>query len=153
MRQPVSRTFGQAVIACAAAVILAGCTASAPAPAVTVVSTVTAPPATVTVTAAPPVTIPATPAPAPATPAAPAAPAAEATFVMPNVVGMVLQDAQDKLQSMGSFLMDQTDARGLGRVQVLDSNWKVCKQDPAPGSTVPVSTLVTLASVKLAESC
>ena len=72
---------------------------------------------------------------------------------MPEVVGMVLQDAQDQLQSMGSFLMDQTDARGWGRLQILDSNWKVCSQDPAPGATVPISTLVTLASVKLSEHC
>ena len=44
---------------------------------------------------------------------------------MPRVVGMVLQDAQDLLQSRGSYLMDQIDAKGWGRWQILDSGWKV----------------------------
>lgn len=74
-------------------------------------------------------------------------------FTMPNVAGMNLQLAQDLLQSKGSYLMDQTDAKGLGRVQLLDSNWKVCRQSPSAGSRVSTSTLVTLASVKLIESC
>ena len=72
---------------------------------------------------------------------------------MPALVGMNLQLAQDTLQARGSWLMDQQDASGLGRMQILDSNWHVCTQDPAPGATVPVSTLVTLASVKLDERC
>lgn len=74
-------------------------------------------------------------------------------FTMPNVTGMNLQLAQDLLQSKGSYLMDQTDAKGLGRFQILDSNWKVCRQSPSPGSKITTSTLVTLASVKLIESC
>jgi beta-lactam-binding protein with PASTA domain len=72
---------------------------------------------------------------------------------MPNVIGMNLQLAQDLLQSKGSYLMTQTDAKGLGRFQVLDSNWKVCKQSPVAGQRVSTATLVTLASVKLIESC
>ena len=75
------------------------------------------------------------------------------SFLMPAVVGMNLQKAQDLLQSLGSYLMDQTDASGLGRFQILDRNWKVCVQTPSPGKKVPISTIVTLASVKLAESC
>lgn len=74
-------------------------------------------------------------------------------FTMPNVIGMNLQLAQDLLQSKGSYLMSQTDAKGLGRFQVLDSNWKVCKQSPGAGQRVSTATLVTLASVKLIESC
>ena len=81
-----------------------------------------------------------------------AAPAAE-VFTMPSLVGKNLQLSQDKLQALGSYLMDQTDAAGLGRIQVWDSNWHVCTQNPAPGKTVPVDTLVTLSSVKLAEQC
>jgi PASTA domain len=84
--------------------------------------------------------------------AKPATPAPE-VFKMPNLVGENLQLAQDKLQALGSYLMDQQDAAGLGRIQVLDSNWQVCTQDPAPGATVPVDTMVTLAAVKLAEHC
>ena len=78
---------------------------------------------------------------------------AEATFVMPKVVGMNLQLAQDLLQSKGSYLMDQQDFKKLGRFQIIDSNWKVCSQSPAAGKKLPISTIVTLASVKLSESC
>jgi hypothetical protein len=77
----------------------------------------------------------------------------EAKFVMPNLVGMNLQLAQDTLQAKGSYVLDQTDYKGLNRIQILDSNWKVCKQTPNAGKSVPVSTVVTLASVKLSERC
>jgi hypothetical protein len=80
-------------------------------------------------------------------------PTAEEKFTMPKVVGMNLQLAQDLLQSKGSYIMDQEDFKGLNRFQINDSNWKVCKQTPAPGKSVPVSTVVTLYSVKLAERC
>jgi hypothetical protein len=75
------------------------------------------------------------------------------TFTMPALVGFNLQDAQDVLQSFGSFLLTQTDATGLGRFQVLDSNWKVCYQRPAPGAEVDILKLIELGAVKLEESC
>lgn len=78
--------------------------------------------------------------------------AAEETFKMPKVVGMVLQDAQDLLQSMDSYVMDQQDAL-YDRLQIDDSNWRVCSQSPKPGAVVPVSTVVVLKSVKLREKC
>jgi hypothetical protein len=81
----------------------------------------------------------------------PSAASSEEAFKMPGLVGMM--DAQDKLQSLGSYMLDQQDATGLDRMQVLDSNWKVCSQDPAPGARVPSSATVSLASVKLSESC
>ena len=84
-----------------------------------------------------------------ATPAA----AAQETFVMPKLVGVNLQLAQDTLQSKGSYLMDQKDHKGLSRLQIFDSNWKVCAQSPAAGKKVPTSTIVVLSSVKLSESC
>ena len=68
-----------------------------------------------------------------------AKPTAEASFVMPKVVGMNLQLAQDLLQSKGSY--------------ILDRNWKVCAQSPSAGKRVSASTMVTLSSVKLSESC
>lgn len=77
----------------------------------------------------------------------------EAKFTMPRVVGMNLQLAQDLLQSKGSYILDQVDHKGLFRFQVLDSNWKVCKQSPAAGKVVLASTVVTLSSVKLTERC
>jgi hypothetical protein len=79
--------------------------------------------------------------------------AAVETFVMPKVTGMNLQLAQDLLQSKGSYLMDQEDASGLGRFQIIDSAWKVCSQSPSAGKKVPTSTMVVLKSVKLTESC
>ena len=82
-----------------------------------------------------------------------ASPAAETFFTMPRVVGMNLQLAQDLLQSLGSYGLLQDDFKGLNRFQVLDSNWKVCKQSPSPGKKVSTSTIVTLSSVKLTERC
>lgn len=75
------------------------------------------------------------------------------TPVMPSVVGMVLQDAQDLLQAQGSYLMDQADASGEGRIQFFDSNWRVCSQAPSAGSPLSSVDIVTLNSVKLDESC
>ena len=80
-------------------------------------------------------------------------PSDPATPVMPSVVGMVLQDAQDVLQSQGSYLMDQADASGEGRLQFFDSNWRVCSQQPSAGSPLSSMDIVTLSSVKLDESC
>lgn len=77
----------------------------------------------------------------------------EAKFTMPRVVGMNLQLAQDLLQSKGSYILDQVDHKGLLRLQVLDSNWKICKQTPGAGKVVFASTVVTLSSVKLTERC
>lgn len=83
----------------------------------------------------------------------PEAPAVEETFEMPTLVGVNLQLAQDTLQALDSYVLDQADASGLGRFQMNDSNWTVCAQDPASGAVVPISTIVTLASVKLDETC
>lgn len=52
---------------------------------------------------------------------------------MPDVVGMNLQGAQDKIQSLGVFFSRSEDASGAGRAQVLDRNWIVVGQTPEPG--------------------
>jgi hypothetical protein len=75
------------------------------------------------------------------------------TFVMPPLVGANLQDAQDMLQSLNSYLMTQTDATGMERFQVLDSGWKVCGQRPRAGATVSLDKMVELLVVKLDERC
>jgi hypothetical protein len=75
------------------------------------------------------------------------------TFVMPDLVGAVLQDAQDRLQSLGSYSLDQEDASGVDRLQLLDSNWIVCRQSPPSGIEVSLDRLVTLWSVKIDERC
>lgn len=82
----------------------------------------------------------------------PAAAVAE-TFVMPPLVGVNLQRAQDLLQSRGSFLLTQTDGTGQDRYQVLDYGWKVCAQDPVAGTVTDLATLVELVAVKLSEAC
>ena len=117
----------------------------------------------VTVTAAPsqpPITVTASPTPTPTAPPTVVAPIASAAptvapaiIVMPKLVGQNLQLAQDILQKQGSFVMDQTDALGLDRIQVNDSNWTVCAQDPKAGTEIEASAVVTLASVKLTEKC
>lgn len=78
---------------------------------------------------------------------------ASASFRMPNLVGLNLQLAQDKLQSLGSYVLDQEDAAGLSRIQVNDANWQVCQQNPVSGKKVSVETVVRLSSVKLTEQC
>ncbi len=82
----------------------------------------------------------------------PADPAAE-TFTMPDLVGDNLQDAQNELQALGATELEQADATGQDRSQIVDSNWKVCSQDPAAGETVPVDRTVVLSSVKNDEDC
>lgn len=74
-------------------------------------------------------------------------------FVMPDLVGLNLQDAQNHLQDLGSFLLDQEDATDQGRNQVDDSNWTVCSQDPAPGTVHSKLAIVTLYAVKNDEAC
>jgi len=79
--------------------------------------------------------------------------AAPTVFTMPDLVGDNLQAAQDELQSLGSLLIDQQDASGEGRMQVNDSNWTVCTQEPAAGVEAPITTVVIPAVVKDDEVC
>lgn len=96
------------------------------------------------------------PSPAPAPPAAPvdSSPVtteAAASAVMPAVVCMNLQDAQDLIQEAGVFYSRSTDATGAGRRQVLDRNWVVVGQTPAPGALIGEGDAV-LSVVKIGES-
>ena len=75
---------------------------------------------------------------------------------MPDLLGSVLQDAQDKIQSVtgGAVLISTShDATGQHRNQVLDSNWQVCTQSVPAGDPITKDTLVDLGAVKLAETC
>ncbi|MGI5196565.1 PASTA domain-containing protein [Streptomyces sp. CA-288835] len=88
-------------------------------------------------------------------PAADDAPAAEAepeTAALPNLVGQDLQAAQDEAQAAGFYALDDQDASGQNRLQVLDRNWTVCSQEPTAG-THPTDTPVTLYAVKDGEAC
>jgi hypothetical protein len=75
------------------------------------------------------------------------------TFIMPDLVGQDLQLAQDRLQALGSYNLDQEDALGLGRIQVIDSDWKVCSQTPDAGTQFPKDKRVTLFAAKDEEDC
>ena len=75
---------------------------------------------------------------------------------MPDLVGAVLQDAQDQIQSMTGdaiYFTDSHDVSGRDRNQVLDANWKVCSQNVAPGTVLTTSSTIDFGVVKLDESC
>ncbi|GAA4942308.1 hypothetical protein HD597_001112 [Nonomuraea thailandensis] len=113
------------------AAVLTACGTGAPpaAPAVeTVTATVQPTPATTT----------------PATPAATHRP-------LPDVVGMNLQEGQDTLQAAGFYVLNDKDATGQNRLQVLDRNWVVTRQSPAAGRKVSTDTLITLYAKKIGE--
>lgn len=77
-----------------------------------------------------------------------------AYFTMPNLVGRNLQGAQDTLQALDSYLLNEQDATGRGRSQILDRDWRVCTQIPKPGTKqVSVIRVVVLGAVKLSERC
>ncbi|MFI7467463.1 PASTA domain-containing protein [Nonomuraea sp. NPDC049646] len=71
--------------------------------------------------------------------------------LLPDVTGMNLQAAQDKLQATGFYVLDDQDATGQGRLQVFDRNWKVVRQSPAAGKHISTSTLITLYAKKYGE--
>ena len=103
-------------------------------------------------TAAPEITAAPTTA-APTTSAGPAtttAPAPATTAIMPDVVCINLQDAQDTIQEAGVFFSDSFDATGEGRMQINDSNWTVVSQTPAPGSPITEGS-ANLGAVKEGE--
>jgi hypothetical protein len=108
---------------------------------------------------APPPTTFAVPAPdvAPTTIIVPTqAPATGTSWAMPDLVGKNLQDAQDELQrhtNYGVLISTSSDAKGEGRAQVIDRNWKVCGQTPAAGSPITSTTVPDLAVVRIDESC
>jgi hypothetical protein len=77
-------------------------------------------------------------------------------WVMPNLVGSNLQAAQDQIQKVTGnplFITLSHDATGQGRHQVLDSNWKICAQNVAPGAPFTADTKIDFGAVKLAEKC
>jgi beta-lactam-binding protein with PASTA domain len=89
---------------------------------------------------------------APTSAAAPPA-AKDETIAVPDLIGKGLQTAQDTSQAAGLYVLTSHDSLGQDRMQVLDRNWKVCFQKPAPGSKVAATTTIDLGAVKLAETC
>ncbi|GAA3970534.1 hypothetical protein GCM10022384_22080 [Streptomyces marokkonensis] len=76
----------------------------------------------------------------------------ESAATLPDMAGKGLQSAQDEAQAAGFYHLTSHDALGRGRNQVLDRNWKVCSQSPAPG-THATDAKVAFGTVKLEESC
>jgi hypothetical protein len=75
---------------------------------------------------------------------------------MPNLVGSVLQDAQDSIQQLTNYgiaITTSHDATGAGRMQVADRNWKVCSQNVPAGEPITSSSRIDFGVVKLDESC
>ena len=115
-------------------------------------------PATVTVTSQAPAPAAAPTTVAPTTTAQ--APAVAATtpagvdFPMPDMTGLVLQDAQDGMQGLGVMFSTSHDALG-SRMQVLDRDWKVCDQNVPAGQQVTgeVEGQIDFGVVKLSETC
>lgn len=102
-------------------------------------------------TAPPPVTV-TVPVPAPSADA----PREARSAVMPDLVGVGLQDAQDRMQQLiGNplFVTTSHDASGAGRQQVLDRNWKICDQNVAPGTRITEDTRIDFGAVKVEERC
>lgn len=77
-------------------------------------------------------------------------------WTMPDLVGAGLQQAQDRIQALTGdavFFTSSHDATGQNRHQVLDSNWKVCSQNIAPGTRITAGDRIDFGAVKLSESC
>ncbi|MFI7001424.1 hypothetical protein [Nocardia sp. NPDC050175] len=117
---------------------------------VSATTSIAAPPSS-TVVASPAVVIPKTTArqEVPAAPAPVQSPPTAAAL-MPNVVCMNLQAAQNKIQEGGVWYSRSTDATGKGRMQVLDANWIVVAQTPAAGVPIGEGDAV-LSVVKIGE--
>jgi hypothetical protein len=93
---------------------------------------------------------------APAVTQKPTSSPAPSAWTMPNEIGKGLQRAQDDIQALTGdaiFFTYSTDALGLNRHQILDSNWLVCSETPNAGTTITASTRITFAAVKLTEKC
>jgi hypothetical protein len=71
--------------------------------------------------------------------------------VLPDVVCMDLQAAEDRLQQAGFANVRSTDGSGQARMQIIDRNWVVTAQSPPAGRRPPAGTRVVLTSVKHGE--
>ena len=93
---------------------------------------------------------------APTSPATAPATSTATSWIMPNLVGQNLQDAQAAIRRLtGNAIIVTTssDATGQGRQQMKVSNWKVCSQYAAAGETITRTSRIDFAVVKLDEDC
>ncbi len=71
--------------------------------------------------------------------------------MVPNVVGVNHQLAQDTMQAAGFFHLAEEDATGKGRLLINDRNWVVVSQVPAGGTRTLLTTKILLRSKKIGE--
>ena len=69
---------------------------------------------------------------------------------MPDLVGKGVRVARRALPSDTSITVK--DGTGDGRLIIVDTNWRVCATDPAPGAPFDGEP-VTLTAVKTGEDC
>ncbi|MEH0657578.1 hypothetical protein QA860_07480 [Streptomyces stelliscabiei] len=74
----------------------------------------------------------------------------EPTSTMPDFKGKAVKVARDALDSSTSLTVN--DASGNDRFVLVESNWKVCTQEPAAGAKLDGQP-VTLTAVKFDEAC
>ena len=72
-------------------------------------------------------------------------------IVVPDVVGLDHQAAQNALQGEGLYSLDERDCSGEGRLLLFDRNWEVVSTEPPAGTPVSENTTITLCSVKQGE--
>ena len=68
--------------------------------------------------------------------------------VVPKVVGMDHQLAQDTMQAAGFYTLSEEDATGQGRALLYDRNWVVIGQSPKAGTKASQDVSVVLRSKK-----
>ncbi len=80
---------------------------------------------------------------------------ASGAWVMPNEIGRSLQHAQDDVQRASGDPLFVSHSHDMveDRFQILDSDWKVCTQNVAPGSKLGPTAHIDFGVVKLDESC
>lgn len=83
-------------------------------------------------------------------PAADEAPPSAAGGTMPDFAGKSVKAARAALDSGTSLTVD--DASGDSRLVLVESNWQVCSQEPAPGAALSGQP-VKLTAVKFEEAC
>ena len=71
--------------------------------------------------------------------------------IVPDVVGVNHQLAQDTMQAAGFYILTEEDATGQGRLLIVDRNWVVVSQEPKGGTKAPPETKIILRSKKIGE--
>lgn len=80
-------------------------------------------------------------------------PSTAARAVLPDLVGLDLQQARHTAEAAGFRLLTSYDAATEDQLPAFDSTWKVCAQTPRPGAVRPTLTDVALSATERTEPC